>query len=676
MEALRSDDPRRLGRFGLLCRIGAGGFGEVFLGEEESATGRLAAIKLIRADVAESERLRPRFRSEIEAVNRAGGEGIPELLDADPAAARPWLATRYVPGPSLQRLVDDAGPLPEDTVLALGHDLAGTLADLHGSGLYHRDMKPSNVLVTRARPWIIDFSLVRLAADPSLTVTADAMGSFQYAAPEQASGLGRAQGPADVFAFAATLLFAATGHPPYSGRNQFDIRLRALTEPPDISGVPEGALLELITSCLRFTDTERPTMDEVRATLTRVADAVRIPYPPSALRVFERHREGLRALLGPSADRLDREEGGGRKQPLSRLRHEPPTAASAAVGEQWVWSCHDWIRVPPWLRGNVVLAVTAAGVLYWVDYRSGLPLRRLDLGAPVRGGMIPADDAVVVGTADGTVHHVRPAADDLVLARHRFPAPVHAVGWSGERGSGAREGGPGRLVVAAGTAVRMIDLGTGNRRWAAEDVGAVTGRLLLTGTAVVCCTDRGSVRGLRADDGKGLWEADLHAVCPAGPTALGDAVVVAAADGRVEALHRDTGRRLWGTSAGGTVHVPAVCRAGTVVLATVEGAVTALDAADGSARWTVTAADGPGPRALDVLVDGSAVCVADQGGIRLLDIADGRERRRWDLPSVSALRPVEGGLIAVGLDGAVRRMSLGGTGVPAKARAVDLHRIH
>lgn len=662
MEALRSDDPRRLGRFGLLSRIGAGGFGEVFLGQEESAEGRLAAIKLIRTDVAESERLRPRFRSEIEAVNRAGGEGIPELMDADPTARRPWLATRYIPGPALQRLVDDAGPLPEDTVLALGHSLAGTLADLHGAGLYHRDLKPSNVLVTRIQPWIIDFSLVRLAADPSLTVTADAMGSFQYAPPEQASGLGRAQGPADVFAFAATLLFAATGHPPYSGRNQFDIRLRALTEPPDISGVREGALRELITACLRFTDTDRPSMDDVRATLARAAGTASIPYPPTALRVFEQHREELRSLIGPRADRLDREETGRRKQPRSRPRHGPlRTAPAAAAGERWVWHCHDWIRVPPWLRGDVVLTVTAAGILYWVDYRSGRPLWRLDLGAPVRGGMVPADDAVVLGTADGAVHHVRLASDGLTHARHRFPAAVHAVGWSG-----ALRGESDRLFVAEGTGVQVLDLGTGNRRWAAEDVGAVTGRPVVTGTTVVCCTDRGSVLSLRMDDGSRLWDEDLNAACPAGATPLGDAVVVATADGRVAARHRDTGERLWTTAVGGTVHLPAVGCAEAVAVATAEGAVSVLDAADGHPRWTAATADGRSPRALDVLADGSAVCVADQGGIRLLGITDGREERRWELPAASGLRPVEGGLIAVGLDGAVRRLTLGGAGARAR----------
>lgn len=102
-------------------------------------------------------------------------------------------------------------------MLVRGRRLAGALAGLHGPRLYHRDLKPSNGLVTATRPWVIDFSLVRLAAKPGVTVTADAMGSFQCAAPEQASGLGRAQGPADVFAFAAALLFAATGHPPTTG---------------------------------------------------------------------------------------------------------------------------------------------------------------------------------------------------------------------------------------------------------------------------------------------------------------------------------------------------------------------------------------------------------------------------------------------------------------------------
>ncbi|MEW2395222.1 serine/threonine-protein kinase [Streptomyces sp. NPDC046862] len=668
MEALRGDDPRWLGRFGLLSRIGAGGFGEVFLGREESAARRLAAIKLIRTDVAESERLRPRFRSEIEAVDRAGGEGIPELLDADPAARRPWLATRYIPGPSLQRLVDEAGPLPEDTVLALGHVLGGTLADLHGAGLYHRDLKPSNVLVTRSRPWIIDFSLVRLAADPSLTVTADAMGSFQYAAPEQASGLGRAQGPADVFAFAATLLFAATGHPPYSGRNQFDIRLRALTEPPDISGVREGGLRELITACLRFTDTDRPTMDEVRTTLAEAADTARIPYPPLALRVFERHRDELRSVIGPRADHLEQEEASGREQPTSRSRQGLlRTAPAVAAGEQWVWHCHDWIRVAPWLREDAVLTVTSAGVLHGVDYRSGRPLWRLDLGAPVRGGMVPAQDAVVLGTADGAVHHVRPAAGGPTHARHRFAAAVHAVGWSG-----GLDGGTDRLFVAEGTGVRVLDPVTGNPRWAAEGVGAVTGRPLVTGTTVVCCTDRGTVLSRRMDDGSPMWDVDLRAVCPGGPTELGDAVVVATADGRVEGLCRDTGRSLWRTRVGGTVHLPPVVCGETVVVATAEGAVTALDAVNERPLWTAAVLGAPGPRALDVLTDGSAVCVADQGGIRLLSMADGREERCWELTAVSGLRPVEGGLIAVGLDGAVRRLTLDEAGLRAANRTLSV----
>ncbi|WP_143030484.1 serine/threonine protein kinase [Streptomyces prasinopilosus] len=334
MEPLRSEDPRRLGRFRLLSRIGAGGFGEVFLGREEpGGRERFAAVKLIRTDIAESERLRPRLHSEIEAVGRAGGEGVPELLDADPAARRPWLATRYVPGPSLQRLVDDAGPLPEATVLALGRRLAGTLAALHGAGLHHRDLKPGNVLVTATRPWIIDFSLVRLAANPSLTVTADAMGSFQYAAPEQASGLGRARGPADVFAFAATLLFAATGHPPHSGRNQFDVRLRALTEPPDTTGLRDGPLRDLVTACLRFTDSERPSMDDVRAGLARPADTDRIPYPPAALHVLGHHMDALRALIGPDADRLVREETQERTEegePFTLV--EPPAGAQEAHG--------------------------------------------------------------------------------------------------------------------------------------------------------------------------------------------------------------------------------------------------------------------------------------------------------------------------------------------------------
>lgn len=701
METLRSEDPRRLGRFRLLSRIGAGGFGEVFLGQEEpGGRERFAAVKLIRTDVAESERLRPRFHSEIEAVDRAGGEGIPELLDADPAARRPWLATRYVPGPSLQRLVDDAGPLPETTVLALGRRLAVTLAALHGSGLYHRDLKPSNVLVTATRPWIIDFSLVRLAANPSLTVTADAMGSFQYAAPEQASGLGRAQGPADVFAFAATLLFAATGHPPYSGRNQFDIRLRALTEPPDITGLRDGPLRDLVTSCLRFTDTERPSMDDVRAGLARSTDADRIPYPPAALHVFGDHMDALRALIGPRADRLVREETGegatewvrgrdpGREPwspgnrtdglaptlpacvPASVPVHMPapapesvPERSSApapAAGECWVWHCHDWLRAPPWLMGDMVLIATAGGVLYGVEYRSGRPLWRLDLGAPVRGGLIPARDAVVLGAADGAVHHVRLSAAGPEHVRHRFSAGVHAVGWSGAPGDD-----PDRLFVAEGRSVRVLDLRSGDCGWADEDAGVVTGRAVVAVGTVVYRTDHGQVVCRRMDDGSRLWGADLRAAGPAGVTALEDAFVGPGADGTVAALCRATGETVWAAPAGGTVHLAAAGCGRAVVVATTEGSVTALGADDGRPLWTARATGGAAPCALDVLVDGSAVCVADQRGIRLLAVHDGRLLRHWELPSVSGLRPVEDGLIAVGLDGAVRLLALEGGRHPA-----------
>ncbi|MFC5855843.1 protein kinase [Streptomyces chlorus] len=703
METLRSEDPRRLGRFRLLSRIGAGGFGEVFLGQEEpGGRERFAAVKLIRTDVAESERLRPRFHSEIEAVDRAGGEGIPELLDADPAARRPWLATRYVPGPSLQRLVDDAGPLPEPTVLALGRRLAATLAALHGSGLYHRDLKPSNVLVTSARPWIIDFSLVRLAANPSLTVTADAMGSFQYAAPEQASGLGRAQGPADVFAFAATLLFAATGHPPYSGRNQFDIRLRALTEPPDITGLRDGPLRELVTACLRFTDTERPSMDDVRAGLARATDTDRIPYPPAALHVFGRHMDALRALIGPRADQLAREETEERETGWARGREAgreqwspgnrtddglaptvpafaptpvpvtvpapasesapasaPEHAPAPATAERWVWYCHDWLCVPPWLMGDMVLIVTAGGVLYGVEYRSGRPLWRLDLGAPVRGGLVPARDAVVLGAADGAVHHVRLAAAGPEHARHRFSAGVHAVGWSGAPGDD-----PDRLFVAEGGSVRVLDLRSGDCGWAVEDAGVVTGRAVVAVGTVVYRTDRGQVVCRRMDDGSLLWGVHPGAAGPAGVTALEDAVVAPGADGTVAALCRATGETVWVASVGGTVHLAAVGCDGAVVVATTEGSVTALGAGDGRPLWTAPATGGAAPRALDVLVDGSAVCVADQYGIRLLAVDDGRLLRRWELSSASGLRPAEDGLIAVGLDGAVRRLALGGVPRP------------
>ena len=189
MEPLAADDPRVLGGYRLLGRLGAGGMGRVYLGR--SAGGRTVAVKAVHAHFAVDEEFRARFRREIESARRVGGAWTAPVLDADPDAAVPWMATGYVAGPSLAQAVAELGPLAEHSVRALGAGLAEALVAVHALGLVHRDVKPSNVLLTLDGPLLIDFGIARATeGTASLTSTGVSVGSPGYMSPEQIVGKG------------------------------------------------------------------------------------------------------------------------------------------------------------------------------------------------------------------------------------------------------------------------------------------------------------------------------------------------------------------------------------------------------------------------------------------------------------------------------------------------------
>ena len=676
MEPLRTDDPRALGDFGLLCRIGAGGFGEVFLARD--SRDRLAAIKLIRRDIADSERLRPRFRSEVEAIGRAGGPGVPELLGADPAGPRPWLATRYIPGPSLQQLVEEAGPLPEDTVWALAAGLAATLRDLHAVGLFHRDLKPSNVLVTRMRPWVIDFSLVRLVGDPRLTTTTDAMGSFQYAAPEQADGLRQAQGEADVYALGASLLFAVTGHPPRDGENQLDIRYRALTEPPDLRGLPRGALRDLVRDCLEAAPEGRPQIGMVLSEAAGRAGIARpgvLPYPAAALAALERHRSRLRSLAGVRDDFAEHDEPPAEELPATAVLPVPP---ATRVRPRWIWRCYDWLRSAPVVHDDLVLAVTAGGALYALDRAGGDERWRLELGAAPRGGLTAAGGTVATGTADGSVHvvRIRPGGPSHTVVR--LPAPVHAVVFAARSGYGDRP----PLVVCSRGDLYLLDPESRRVRWSAGGTGVAAGVPAVDAAAVHCRTDDGSLTARRLADGRLLWSTPVGGAAYAGPVVHAGTVYAASADGTVTAVAADTGVPCWSVRLDATLHRPPVVSGGALVVGAVDGRVTALGCRDGAVLWSSLRSPGGGPAVLATGPD--TVYAADGAGVRALSDADGTESWRWQVGGVCGLAAGPAGLLVGGLDGVLRSVNWASTEGMARfpemisdnRKDVELNRIH
>ncbi|WP_051813875.1 serine/threonine-protein kinase, partial [Kitasatospora sp. MBT63] len=269
MEPLGADDPRQIGEYRLLRRLGAGGMGRVYLGR--TAGGRTVAVKVVRGELADDPEFRARFRQEVSAARLVGGARTAPVLDADTEGPQPWVATGYVAGPALGAAVRRHGPLPVPAVHALGAELAGALAHVHGLGLVHRDVKPSNVLLALDGPRLIDFGIARaLDGATELTRSGFMVGSPGFMSPEQAAG-GRPGPAGDVFALGAVLAYAATGVPPFGeGVSAAVLLYRVLHEEPDLRGVPAG-LREIVEECLAKRPEDRPVPADLRERLAAMA---------------------------------------------------------------------------------------------------------------------------------------------------------------------------------------------------------------------------------------------------------------------------------------------------------------------------------------------------------------------------------------------------------------------
>ncbi|MES4906259.1 MULTISPECIES: serine/threonine-protein kinase [unclassified Streptomyces] len=266
MEDLGAEDPRWIGEYRLIRRLGAGGMGRVFLAH--SPRGRTVAVKLVQTELAQQAEFRRRFKQEVRAAQRVGGEWTAPVLDADTEAATPWVATGYIAGPSLHSIVSESGPLPERSVRILGNGLAKALQAIHGVNLIHRDLKPSNVLITIDGPRVIDFGIARAletVTDGILTRSGAVVGSPGFMSPEQVRGE-RVTPASDVFCLGSVLAFAAIGRQPFgtSDSGVHAVMYRIAQEEPDLQGLPEG-LRELVTDCLRKDPAARPTVEQLLA---------------------------------------------------------------------------------------------------------------------------------------------------------------------------------------------------------------------------------------------------------------------------------------------------------------------------------------------------------------------------------------------------------------------------
>lgn len=282
MPQLESDDPRVVGNYEIIAKLGEGGMGTVYKGR--SRGGRSVAVKLAKPELAQNAEFRLRFETEIEAAKRVGGFHTAQVIDADPSGRPPWMVTAYIPGPTLGTAVREQGAMSEPRLRALAAALAEALHAIHANDLVHRDLKPANIILADDGPRVLDFGIARALQSSRLTSTHVSVGTPGFWAPEQVRN--QEVGPAaDVFALGSVLVFAAGGSA-FGEGDSLAMMYRALHEEPDLSAVPAG-LTPLVTACLSKDAALRPTPDEVLDRLSgegwtsagqqRLADAVDAP---------------------------------------------------------------------------------------------------------------------------------------------------------------------------------------------------------------------------------------------------------------------------------------------------------------------------------------------------------------------------------------------------------------
>ncbi|MFI0485273.1 serine/threonine-protein kinase [Actinomadura sp. 9N215] len=255
---LLPSDPVRLGPYELAGRIGEGGQSVVYLGRRED--GQQAAVKLLRDRFSRDPEWRARFEREMRMIGRVAGFCTAQVLDADISGDLPYVVSEYVPGPSLSGLVTEKGPRTGTDLDRLAIGTVTALAAIHRAGILHRDFKPSNVLMGPDGPRVIDFGIARIAG-ASATKGSGVVGTPSYMAPEQVTDTDLGTG-VDLFTWAATMLFAATGRHPFGNDTISAVFHRILNYEPDLSALPES-LRGVVASCLAKDPARRPEAQQV-----------------------------------------------------------------------------------------------------------------------------------------------------------------------------------------------------------------------------------------------------------------------------------------------------------------------------------------------------------------------------------------------------------------------------
>ena len=322
VKRLQPGDPQVIGPYRLVGQLGSGGMGRVFLGV--SAGGRPVAVKVVRAELAADPEFRNRFAREVAAARRVSGVFTAMVVDADVDGPMAWLATAYVPGPSLTEAINDHGPLPASSLLTLAAGLAESLSAIHAAGVVHRDLKPSNVLIAEDGPRVIDFGISRAVESTALTQAGLVIGSPGFMSPEQATGY-EVGPPSDIFSLGAVLAFAATGEGPFGTGTTAALLYRVVHGTPGLDRIP-AEVRPLIERCLAKDPGQRPTAAGLLAEVGALQPTANW-LPESIIRAFARDTAPrpapATAGMPGTPPRPLRRSGRLRRSASARRRHRP-----------------------------------------------------------------------------------------------------------------------------------------------------------------------------------------------------------------------------------------------------------------------------------------------------------------------------------------------------------------
>lgn len=667
VQDLEAGDPRQVGRYRIVGRIGEGGMGQVFLAH--SPSGRAVAIKVVRPELAREADFRRRFAREVAAAKRVNGAFTAGVVDADPEGTPAWLATVYVPGVSLAEALAGHGPWSASAVVTLAAGLVEALEAVHAAGVVHRDLKPSNVLLAADGPRVIDFGISLESEASALTQTGMSIGTPGFMSPEQL--LGERVGPAsDVFALGAILAYTATGTGPWGTGTPYALHFRAVYEQPDLSAVP-AELRDIVATCLAKTPDERPTLADLLehftgkssdgpTTVTPVAATTWMPAPVA--RLVQEHATGT---ITPSPVPASPVPGGtGAPVPAPAPTAVQPPApdapketmlhqAATRTGEQP--TPDNPVAADPVEPTDGALEPTMQPA-----EPHGTVSRRRALFA-LTGGVLAAASALTVWNAldgDSPGRHTDGSGSGSATGGSRSgaasasPRPATAPGtalWTFPAPAAVYSPVVADGVVYVGSddhRLYAVDTSTGKKRWHFGTGGEVSTAPAVADGSVFFGSGDHRFYAVDAASGKKRWTFTTGGAVHSTPAVANGVVFFGSRDHLLYAVDAASGRKRWTFPAGATVGSP-VLADGVLYFGTHDHRLYAVDAASGKKRWTFTADDVVRAPAI---ADGTVYVGSDDHHLYALDAASGK--KRWSFPAGGPVRlpVVADGVVYVGSD--------------------------